>query len=240
MAGRPRTYPRRNWPGLMKACSRRCSPAGRSCSELPRFCCLHPRFRWAVHETDRPARPATFRPLGHRSPGGRAGGLPAGADFSGIVALGLPLLALGSGADLLLSHAGSPAPAERLPGGLAEIRVDAARPLFSGLTEQQQVLLEGGVHEPGAAPGFTVAARLEDGTPAAFISEERRTAALLFHPEADLTENGMQMLQNFLERLAGLDRNYVLEDRIETALGDIREQVGDRPVFALVSGGVDS
>ncbi|HLR47052.1 MAG TPA: asparagine synthase-related protein, partial [Deinococcales bacterium] len=162
------------------------------------------------------------------------------ADLSGIVALGLPLLALGSGADLLLSHAGSPAPAERLPGGLAEIRVDAARPLFSGLTEQQQVLLEGGVHEPGAAPGFTVAARLEDGTPAAFISEERRTAALLFHPEADLTENGMQMLQNFLERLAGLDRNYVLEDRIETALGDIREQVGDRPVFALVSGGVDS
>lgn len=164
---------------------------------------------------------------------------PAGSDLAGLLALGLPLLAIGSGTELLVQQLAGGSP-ERLQGGSAEITVDVTCPLFRGLDERQQVLLEGGSFSPAVPDGFSVVGRTADGAPAALWSEGRRIAALRFHPEVDLTENGSAMLAGFLTRIAGLKRNYLLEDRIGKAVSDIRSQVGDKPVFVLVSGGVDS
>ena len=61
-----------------------------------------------------------------------------------------------------------------------------------------------------------------------------------FHPEVDLTENGMKMLENFIRKVAEYKEVYALEDRIETSIKMIREKVKDNKVICLVSGGVDS
>lgn len=165
--------------------------------------------------------------------------LPAGADLQGIVELGLPVLAIGTGMELLAGLLAG-GPVQELPGGPAQIEVTPSCPLFAGLEPRQEVLFEGGSCRTAVPAGFTVVARTGDGAAAAIYDPARRLAALRFHPEVDLTENGPAMLLNFLERVAGLERNYLLENRIERAIADIREQVGANPVFALVSGGVDS
>ena len=61
-----------------------------------------------------------------------------------------------------------------------------------------------------------------------------------FHPEVDLTEEGMKMLENFIRKVANYKEVYALDDRIETSIKMIREKVKDNKIIVLVSGGVDS
>ena len=61
-----------------------------------------------------------------------------------------------------------------------------------------------------------------------------------FHPEVDLTENGMKMLENFIRKVANYKEVYALEDRIQTSIKMIQEKVGNNKIICLVSGGVDS
>src|SRR5438105_2905005 len=48
------------------------------------------------------------------------------------------------------------------------------------------------------------------------------------------------MLENFLYKICRLSGSHVLDERLDDALEAIRRQVGDKNVFVLVSGGVDS
>ena len=63
---------------------------------------------------------------------------------------------------------------------------------------------------------------------------------LQFHPEVDLTEEGMKIFENFIRKVANYQEIYALDDRIETSIKMIQEKVGNNKIIVLVSGGVDS
>lgn len=123
--------------------------------------------------------------------------------------------------------------------GVTEMTVDRSVPLFEGLPEHQQALMSHGDSVRELPDGFRVVARSEDAV-AAIADPERRLYGVQFHPEVDLTEHGKEMLWSFLHRVCGLEGNFVLEDRIDSAIAKIRAQVGEHPCLVLVSGGVDS
>jgi GMP synthase (glutamine-hydrolysing) len=75
---------------------------------------------------------------------------------------------------------------------------------------------------------------------AAIQNTTGRFYGVQFHPEVELSVNGGKMLENFLYKVCGLTGGFMLDDRLEVALDAIRKQVGDKKVFVLVSGGVDS
>ncbi len=153
---------------------------------------------------------------------------------------GKPTLGICYGMQLLVHHFGGKVAASSLAEyGVEDIQVDAGSKLFSGLEETQRVLMSHGDSVQDIPEGFRVVARSANAI-AAIEDAGRRIYGVQFHPEVDLSENGQQMLQNFITEIAGLTRNYRLEDRIETAIANIRSQVGSNPVMALVSGGVDS
>jgi len=158
----------------------------------------------------------------------------------GVVELGKPILGICYGMQLLAKEYGGVVEA----GGTAEygveemsIATDSA--LFDGLPRTQRVLMSHGDHVKTVGPGFRVSARSENFA-AAMEHPEKRVYGVQFHPEVDLTEFGTPILKNFLEKVCKLERNYVLDDRIQSAIAAIRKQVGDNPVVVLVSGGVDS
>ncbi len=157
-----------------------------------------------------------------------------------LLGTGKPLLGICYGMQLITQHfGGTVSSGGQAEYGVEEIRVDPQVPLFRGLDERQQVLMSHGDAVTGVPVGFTVSAR--SGKVIAGISDTaRRIHGVQFHPEVDLTDNGMRMLENFVTHVAGLERDYLLADRIDTALEQIRTQVGDNPVVVLVSGGVDS
>ena len=123
--------------------------------------------------------------------------------------------------------------------GQVTIEVDPSCPLFAGLDREQPVLMSHGDAVKVLAPGFACVGRTGDVV-AAIYDEKRKIAGVQFHPEVDLTVNGVQMLVNFLRGICGLREVYALEDRIATSVDMIRRRAAGRKVVVLVSGGVDS
>lgn len=70
--------------------------------------------------------------------------------------------------------------------------------------------------------------------------EKRKVFGVQFHPEVDLTINGMKMLSNFLVAVCGCPQNFTIGCRKESCLKYIKDMVGKSKVLVLVSGGVDS
>ncbi|HSL84512.1 MAG TPA: glutamine-hydrolyzing GMP synthase [Thermoanaerobaculia bacterium] len=158
----------------------------------------------------------------------------------GIWELGLPVLGICYGMQLLAAHFGGRVEVgERGEYGVTELWVETASPLFEGLEANQRVLMSHGDSVLELPEGFRTIACSEDAI-AAIADVDRRLYGVQFHPEVDLTDHGRDMLRSFLRRVCGLEGNYVLEDRIETAVAKIRQQVGEHPCLVLVSGGVDS
>lgn len=157
-----------------------------------------------------------------------------------IFRLGIPMLGICYGMQLICDEFGGKVkPNVKTEYGQIQIDIDPTSPLFSGLNEKEFVLMSHGDAVEQMPEGFCKIASTE-GITAGVYNEEKKIAGVQFHPEVDLTENGVKMLENFLRGICGLKEVYALEDRIQASVDMIRRRVGDRNVMVLVSGGVDS
>src|SRR5690606_3137298 len=60
-----------------------------------------------------------------------------------------------------------------------------------------------------------------------------------FHPEVKHTECGAAILNNFIEA-TGVKRGWNVENLVGELIEQLKGKVGDKNVFLMVSGGVDS
>lgn len=154
--------------------------------------------------------------------------------------LKIPVFGICYGMQLMNQHFGGVVlPGVKTEYGEMSIKVDTHCPLFAGLGEDQRVLMSHGDSVAELAPGFKVASKSGE----VFVTiydEPRKLYGVQFHPEVDLTVHGKEIMANFIHGICGLSGNYVLDDRIQTAIDKIKEKVGDEKVLVLVSGGVDS
>ena len=157
-----------------------------------------------------------------------------------IFELGKPVLGICYGMQLMSDHFGGIVDNNIVKEyGQNEIWVDNTVPIFDGMEESQKVLMSHGDTVKNVPNGFKVIGKSGEAI-AAIGNEEKRMYGLQFHPEVDLTEEGMKILENFIRKVAKYQDFYALDDRIETSIKMIREKVGDNKVVVLVSGGVDS
>jgi GMP synthase (glutamine-hydrolysing) len=159
--------------------------------------------------------------------------------------LGIPVLGICYGMQLMNRHFGGtvlPSPSKEY--GETEVQVNTDCLLFADLDPMQPVLMSHGDSVGEPAPGFRVAGQSADThhKPVVAVIEDakRHFYGVQFHPEVELSVNGGRMLENFLYKICGLQGSHVLDNRLRDALDAIRKQVGDKKVFVLVSGGVDS
>jgi len=68
----------------------------------------------------------------------------------------------------------------------------------------------------------------------------RRLFGLQFHPEVVHTEHGTEIYRTFVFDVCGCLRGLGSARRVTQVVADIRRVAGDRKVFFLISGGVDS
>jgi GMP synthase (glutamine-hydrolysing) len=88
-------------------------------------------------------------------------------------------------------------------------------------------------------PGFETLGGTPEDPFSATINVERKIYTLQFHPEVAHSEGGMEILDSFVEA-TGAERNWSIEKFIEQEVSAINAKVGDKKVFLLISGGVDS
>lgn len=119
---------------------------------------------------------------------------------------------------------------EVLPGSL----------LTDGLPGVLQVWMSHGDAVATAPEGFVTLASSPVTPVAAFADPRRRLAGVQWHPEVLHTEQGQQLLTNFLFKVAGCTPDWTSANFVAEQVAAIRAQVGDRKVLCGLSGGVDS
>jgi GMP synthase (glutamine-hydrolysing) len=157
-----------------------------------------------------------------------------------LLELDLPILGLCYGHQLICHRLGGEVvPSDIREYGAADLTILANDGPFSGMSTPETVWMSHGDTVSRLPDGFERIGETPDCPAAAVGNAERKIYGFQFHPEVAHTPNGNQMLDNFLT-LCNAPRAWTMSGYAEEAMAQIREQTGDRNVFLLVSGGVDS
>ena len=123
--------------------------------------------------------------------------------------------------------------------GRTKIRmVDGGGSLLSDCGESCTVWMSHGDEAIKLPDGFKQIATSDSCTNAGFADEDRKFFAIQFHPEVTHTEHGNDILRRFAELCDAAP--WSIESYSAEVSEQIKKEVGDRKVFMLVSGGVDS
>lgn len=153
---------------------------------------------------------------------------------------GLPVLGLCYGHQLVCQELGGEVARGKIREyGSAELHIRSSTGLFAGMEPSQVVWMSHGDAASRLPEGFEVLGSTDDCATAAVGDVRRNLFGLQFHPEVAHTVRGMDILNNFLD-ICAAPRIWTMAGYAETAMEEIREQVGRKRVFLLVSGGVDS
>jgi GMP synthase (glutamine-hydrolysing) len=160
--------------------------------------------------------------------------------------LDIPILGFCFGHQEIAKHYGGAVVNGKQEWGHADLHINRDHPLFAGLDKVQQVWMSHfdsvtAVGDDFEELGHTV---LGEGSPphrfAAIGSDKLRRYGFQFHPEVDDTLHGDEMIANFVLNICGCRPTWTMDSYVTEQVARIRAQVGDRSVFLLASGGVDS
>ncbi|HHW26742.1 MAG TPA: glutamine-hydrolyzing GMP synthase [Firmicutes bacterium] len=162
----------------------------------------------------------------------------------GIFELGVPILGICYGMQAMAKVLGGRVIAGTESGGReygpAEFTVKESSGILKGLGGRFRVIMSHGDAVETPPPGFDVLGSTEKTPVAAMGDPARRFYGVQFHPEVKHTENGRDILGNFLFHAAGMTPDWTTSQFIESSVARIRATVGDAKVISGVSGGVDS
>ena len=91
-----------------------------------------------------------------------------------------------------------------------------------------------------APEGFKITATTPVCPVAAMENADKKLYATQFHPEVMHTEQGKEMIYNFLYKVCGCKGDWNMDSFVDDMIKSIREKVGDGKVLCALSGGVDS
>ncbi|HTR88939.1 MAG TPA: glutamine-hydrolyzing GMP synthase, partial [Solirubrobacteraceae bacterium] len=158
-----------------------------------------------------------------------------------ILALPVPILGICYGHQLMAQALGGVVtPGEGGEYGRAHLEVIADEHIFTGVPRAQEVWMSRGdvVQEP--PPGFAVIARTDACPVAAMANVADERYSLQFHPEVAHTTHGAEILRNFALGVCKAGVATRSHDLVEDLVAGIRAEVGERHVFLMLSGGIDS
>ena len=162
----------------------------------------------------------------------------------GIFELGLPILGICYGCQLLAHHLGGLVTAAEQENareyGKTRTFYDTSCLLFDGLPQEGISWMSHGDFMKRVPDSFQLAAYSGKCPNVAICDEKRKFYGVQFHPEVNHTENGTAMIRNFLYKVCGAVGDWTMEGYMQRCIGEIRSRVGKEKVLLALSGGVDS
>ncbi|PKN42317.1 MAG: GMP synthase (glutamine-hydrolyzing) [Deltaproteobacteria bacterium HGW-Deltaproteobacteria-18] len=156
---------------------------------------------------------------------------------------GLPILGICYGMQLMAHMLGGKvAPSLDREYGRSDLHFEGHCPLWNTVSEAEKltVWMSHGDHVLAVPPGFSVMAKTQNIEIAAMADVSRKMYALQFHPEVAHTEQGDEILRNFLFQVADLKSVWTMSSFVDSMLQALPEQIGDDKVVCGLSGGIDS
>lgn len=158
----------------------------------------------------------------------------------GVFNLGVPILGICYGMQYVAKRFGGKIEKATVPEyGETVVKVDSQSKIFTGLTEEQVMLMSHTDAVSVVPKGFKAVAETKNCV-AAIECEKKKIYAVQFHPEVKRSVNGVKVIENFLYRVCGVKGDYRLENVVQKEIAEIQSKVTGGKVLLGLSGGVDS
>jgi GMP synthase (glutamine-hydrolysing) len=161
------------------------------------------------------------------------------------IASKVPVLGVCYGAQLIAqSTGGVVGKSAHREYGRAHLDNIVADPLFTAIENGSQVWMSHSDSVKELAASLTCIATTASIPVAAFKAAEGFTPypmyGIQFHPEVTHSEQGKQLIKNFVVGICACQQNWTPDGFIESTVAAIKKQVGNGKVVMALSGGVDS
>ena len=152
--------------------------------------------------------------------------------------MNLPLLGICYGHQLIVNKFGGKVKRANKEYGSSLLSIDNDKDLLNGVGESVRAWMSHGDEAEQIPPGFQVIGHTEGAKAAAIASEDKSIYGIQFHPEVVHTEQGTEILKNFVLKVCGAKQDWTMEGFIDSAVEKISKIEGN--VLCGVSGGIDS
>jgi GMP synthase (glutamine-hydrolysing) len=160
---------------------------------------------------------------------------------AGILKLGIPVLGICYGLQLMAKLVGGKVEAGKLKEyGKQVITVKKNGALLKGLSKKEQVWMSHGDLVSTLPAGFEMIASTESCPAAVFENNRLKLYAVQFHPEVVHTLSGMKILSNFVFEICKAKKDWNIGKLVPKLVEQLKKDVANAGVIMGVSGGVDS
>jgi GMP synthase (glutamine-hydrolysing) len=155
--------------------------------------------------------------------------------------LEIPILGICYGMQTLAEQMGGQViSADHKEFGHSELQITKDCVLFDGLEKSLNVWMSHGDQVQDLPDDFELVASTATAHIAAMQHKSKPIYALQFHPEVTHTEDGQNVLNNYLFKVCKTQKDWKMDDLIAQRIEEIKNQVQDNKVLLGLSGGVDS
>lgn len=153
-----------------------------------------------------------------------------------------PLLGVCYGAQYIAYKSGGEVtPSKIREYGRANLKfVNEENPLLKGVSLNSQVWMSHGDTISQIPDNFEIIASTDSVKVAAYQVTGSQIFGIQFHPEVTHSEEGIQLLKNFVVNICKCEPSWTPDSFVESTISNLKSQLGQDHVIMALSGGVDS
>jgi len=155
-----------------------------------------------------------------------------------IFELDLPILGICYGHQLIVNNFGGKVKHAKKEYGSSLFSIDDDSDLLNDLGESIRAWMSHGDEAEEIPSGFKIIGHTENAKAAAIADIKKSIYGIQFHPEVAHTEQGTEILRNFVLKICGAKPEWTMKSFIEKTIEKISKIEGN--VICGVSGGIDS
>lgn len=152
--------------------------------------------------------------------------------------LGIPILGICYGAQLIAYQNGGEVGRGRREYGLTHIIIKVKSILLEGVEDESQIWMSHSDEILKVPQNFEVKAYTENKVIAEIEHKEKPIYGVQFHPEVYHTKAGYKVFENFLFKICKIKEKWNLKNFLEEKIEELRRI--DKKILVALSGGVDS
>ena len=150
----------------------------------------------------------------------------------------LPILGICYGHQLIVNNYGGKVKRANKEYGSSLLTIDDDSSLLSGLGKSIRAWMSHGDEAEQIPKNFEVIGHTESAKAAAIANMEKSIYGIQFHPEVVHTEQGTEILKNFVLKICKAKQEWTMKGFVEKTVKNISKIDGN--VLCAVSGGIDS
>ena len=154
--------------------------------------------------------------------------------------LGIPVMGICYGAQLMAHMLGGEVTAGASEYGKVEVKVDNGSKLFADIPPKTVCWMSHTDYIKQVPLGFKIVGKTDVCPVAAMENPKDRLYAVQFHPEVMHTPLGSQMIRNFIYNVCGCKGEWTMSSFTSRTIDALKAKIGDKKVLCALSGGVDS